>query len=82
MLPKMSTYRRVFDETKYISFLIKFEELLEKYNEIWNKVSNNIKKGFDSESEYSGKYVRTKRKSYDGKTSKNIQRDKIPKQGF
>ena len=36
-LPKMSAYRRDFDETKYMSFLIKDDELLEKYNEIWEK---------------------------------------------
>ena len=33
----MSAYRKDFDETKYISFLIKDDELLEKYNEIWEK---------------------------------------------
>ena len=43
-LPKMSAYRRVFDETKYVSFLIKDDELLKKYNEIWGKVSQSIKK--------------------------------------
>ena len=32
-LPKMTTCRKDFDETKYISFLIK-HELLEKYNKI------------------------------------------------
>ena len=32
-----------------ISFLIRDNKLLEKYNEIWNKVSNTIKNGFDSE---------------------------------
>ena len=31
----MIAYRRDFDETKYMSFLIKDDELLEKYNEIW-----------------------------------------------
>ena len=31
LLPKMSAYRKDFDETKYISFLIKDVELLEKY---------------------------------------------------
>ena len=31
-------------------FLIKDDELLEKYNQIWEKVSNSIKKGFDGES--------------------------------
>ena len=30
----MSAYRRDFDETKYISFLIKDDKLLEKYNKI------------------------------------------------
>ena len=34
MLPKMSACRRNLYETKYISFLIKDNELLEKYNEI------------------------------------------------
>ena len=29
----MSAYRRDFDETEYISFLTKDDELLEKYNE-------------------------------------------------
>ena len=33
-LPKMSAYRRDLDESKYMSFLIKDDELLEKYNEI------------------------------------------------
>ena len=32
----MGAYRRDFDETKYMTFLIK-DELLEKYNEIWKK---------------------------------------------
>ena len=36
-LPKMSAYRRDFDETKYRSFLIKDDELLEKCNENWEK---------------------------------------------
>ena len=42
-LPKMSPYRRDFDKTKYMSFLIKDERFLEKYNEIWENVSNRNK---------------------------------------
>ena len=38
----MSSCRRDFDKTKCMSFLIKDEKLLEKYNEIWKKISNNI----------------------------------------
>ena len=43
----MRAYRRDSDETKYISFLINSDELLEKYNEIWEKVKNSIKKKKD-----------------------------------
>ena len=43
-LPNMSAYRKDFDETTYIYFLIKDDDLLEKYNEIWVKVKNIIKK--------------------------------------
>lgn len=32
------------DETKHMSFLNKDEQCLLKYNKIWDKVSNNIKK--------------------------------------
>ena len=56
----MSQYRRDFDETKCISFLIKDDELLEKYNKILDKVSNSMKKTFDSEPLYIEKYLRTK----------------------
>ena len=33
----MTAYRKDFDETKYLYFLIKDDELLEKYFEIWEK---------------------------------------------
>ena len=45
----MTAYRKEFYETKYISFLIKDHELLEKHNEIQEKLKNNFKKQFDSE---------------------------------
>ena len=48
----MTEYRRDFDETKYMSFLIKDIEFLEKYNEIWDKVSKVIKTAFYSEPAY------------------------------
>ena len=80
-LPKMTGCRKDFDETKYISFLLKDNELLEKYNETWKKVSNAIKKRFDSNSVYIKKYLRTKIKSYKGKINTNFHNNKIPKEG-
>ena len=44
MLPKMSANRRDFNETKYMAFLVKDDELLENYNKLWDKVSNSMKK--------------------------------------
>ena len=41
----MSAYRRDFDETKRMFFSIKNEVLQEKYNEIWENVSDSMKKG-------------------------------------
>ena len=41
----MSGYVKSYDvETKWMHFFFEDDELLEKYNGIWNKVSNNIKK--------------------------------------
>ena len=40
----MISYRRDFDESKYVSFLTKNDELLEKYNEIWKKSAIASKK--------------------------------------
>ena len=50
-----------------MSILIKDHELLQKYNEIWEKVINNIKKEFHGEPVYNGKYLKTKIKSYNKK---------------
>ena len=81
MLPKMSAYRKDFDGTKYMSFLIKGNKLSENYKEIWDQVSKLIKRGFDSESVYNQKYLKTKIKSCMGKTNANFHNDKMPKEG-
>ena len=81
MLLNKSVCRRDFYETKYMTFLIKNDELLKKYNKIWDKVSNFMKKGFDSEPVYKDKYLKTKMKSYEGKINTNFHDNKVPKEG-
>ena len=45
MLPKIRAYVKSYDgRTKWIYFLIEDDDLLEKYNTIWDKVSGDIKK--------------------------------------
>ena len=60
--------------------MIKDHELIEKYNKIWDKVSNDIKKGFDSEPVYKEKYLKTKGKSNEEKISTNFRDNGIPKE--
>ena len=53
MLPKTSAYVKSYDgQSKWISFLIENDDLLEKYNTVSDKVSTDIKKQIDSESVY------------------------------
>ena len=44
----MNRYRKNSNETKYMFFQIKDDELLKKYNETFDQVSNSIRKGFDT----------------------------------
>ena len=45
-------------------FLIEDGDLLEKYNTIWDKVSADIKKEFDSQPVYNKNCLKTKIKSH------------------
>ena len=51
-------------------FFIKEEKVFDKYNEICEKVSNDIKKEFDGKPVHNEKYLKTKIKSYIGKFHK------------
>ena len=65
MLPKTSGYVKSYNEqTKWMYFLIKDDDLLEKFNTIWNKVSADIKKEFHSELVHNEKLLKTKIKSH------------------
>ena len=75
----MNGYVKYFDSNKCMNLLVHYKELLTKYNEIWDKISNLLKKGFISETVYNDKYIKTKIKSYNNKINTNFQGDKIPK---
>ena len=66
MLLETTTYIGSCDgQTKWMYFLIEDNDLLEKYNTTWDKVSGNITRQFDSESVYSKEFLKTKIKSHD-----------------
>ena len=80
-LQKMTAYKKDFDETKYVPFLITDDKWWRKYNEIWEKVTNIIYKELDSDPVYNKKYIKTKIKPYNGKINANFQGNKIPIEG-
>ena len=47
MLLKNAYVKSYDGETKRMHFLIKYDDLLKKCNDIWNKDSNSIKKELD-----------------------------------
>ena len=50
-------------------FLIKDDGLFEKYNNIWDKVSSDIKKEFDNKLVYNEKNLKTKINTYGGEAT-------------
>ena len=50
--------------------MIKDDELIEKYSEIWENNSNNIKKELGSEPVSNEKHLKTKIKPYKGNQNK------------
>ena len=70
MLSKTTAYVKSYDgEIKWMYFLIKDDNLLEKYNTIWGKVSDDVKKEFNSEPVYNKNYLKTKIKSHGDKVT-------------
>ena len=59
-------------------FLIEDDNLLETCNTIWDKVSTDMKKGFDSEPVQNKKFLKTKIKSY-GDEVTDFSNKEIPK---
>ena len=65
MFPKTSAYVKSYDgQAKWMYFMIENDNLLEKYNTIWDKVSADIRTEFDNESVYNKNYLKTKLKSH------------------
>ena len=61
--------------------MIKDDELLEKYSEIWEKIRSCTKKEFDSEPVYNETYLKSIIKSYNVKINTNFHNNKVPKEG-
>ena len=78
----MIGYVKHFDSNKTMSFKVKDNKLLKKYNKIWEKISSQMNIEFDSEPVYGDgdKYKKTKIKMYEGRVNTNFQGRKVPKE--
>ena len=57
----MSGYMKYFENRgKNMSFIIKDDSILVKYNEIWNKIKKTISTKFHSMPVYDEKYIKAK----------------------
>ena len=65
MLPKTSTYVKIMmDKPNICIFFIVDNDLLEKYNPIWDNVSADMKKKIDTEPVYYKEFLQTQIKSH------------------
>ena len=63
-----------------MSFVIKDDDVLDKYNEIWGKIKETLSSKFHSLLVYDEKYIKVKVREFNGVIKTNFVGDKIPKE--
>ena len=63
-----------------MSFAIKDDSVLDKYNEIWDKIKETPNIKFHSMPAYDEKYIKVKIRQFNGEIKTNFLGDKIPKE--
>ena len=69
----MSGYIKYFENGgKNLSFAIKDDDVLGKYNEIWNKITKTWNIKFNSMSVYDERYIKAHVREFSGVTKRNF----------
>ena len=80
ILPQMAGCKKYFENGgKNMSFVIKDDYVLDKYNEIWDKIKELLNIKFHSMPIYDEKYIKDKVRKFNGVIKTNFLGDKIPK---
>ena len=83
ILPQMSGYIKYFENGgKNMSFLIKDDEVWDKYDKIWDVIKNKLNIKFHSEPVYEYKYLKAKVREFDGVIKTNFLGNDIPKENM
>ena len=81
ILPQMTGYIKYFENGgKNISFVIKDDDVLDKYNKIWDKIKETLSIKFHSMPVYDEKYIKTKVRQLNGKIKIHFLGDEVPKE--
>ena len=81
ILPQMTEYMKYFENgRKNMSFVIKDDDVLDKYNEIWDKIKGTLSIKFHSTPVYDEKYIKAKVKKFSGVIKTNFLGDEVPKE--
>ena len=72
ILPQMIGYIKYFENGgKNISFVVKDDDVLDRYNEIWNKIKRTLNIKLHSIPFYDEKYIKAKVKEFNGAIKTN-----------
>ena len=83
ILPQMSGYIKYFENgSKNMSFLIKDDEVWEKYDKIWDAIKNKLGIKFHSEPVYEYRYLKAKVREFDGAMKTNFLGNDMPKENM
>ena len=83
ILPQMSGYIKYFENGgKNMSFLIKDDEVWEKYEQIWDVIKNKLGIKFHSEPIYEQKYLKAKVREFDDVIKTNFLGNDMPKENM
>ena len=83
ILPQMNGYIKYFENGgKHMSFLIKNDEVWQKYEDIWNVIKNKLNIKFHSQPIYENKYLKVKVRESDGSIKTNFLGNNVPKQNM
>ena len=83
ILPQMSGYIKYFENGgKNMSFLIKDDEVWEKYEQIWDVIKNKLSIKFHSKPIYEQKYLKAKVREFDGVIKTNFLGNDMPKENM
>ena len=79
----MSGYIKIFENGgKSMSFEIKYDDLLDKYDEIWEKIKTNLNTKFHNMLVHDEKYIKAKIRKFNGVIKTNFLSKEVPKENI